>query len=166
MDFLWSPWRCRYVTGVSEASARQGCVSCRIMDASVPDRQSVILPRAEHNSVILNRYPHTSGHMLVVPCQHLAKLAGVSQDAASETIELTRRIECVLDRPYRPDGINVGMNIGRAAGAADHIHMHALPRWPSDSNFATVIGETRVLPEARSDVGAGQGGVRTVLRRR
>lgn len=151
MDFLWSPWRCRYVTGVSEASSRQSCVFCRIVDASVPDRQSVILPRAGHNSVILNRYPYASGHMLVAPCQHVAKLAAASQDAASEMIELTRRIECMLDRPYRPDGINVGMNIGRAAGAgaADHIHMHALPRWSADSNRATAIGETRVPPEAR-----------------
>lgn len=150
MDFLWSPWRYRYVTGASEASARRGCVFCRIVDASVPDRQSLILHRAEHNFVILNRYPYTSGHMMVVPYQHVAKLAAAAQDAAAEMIELTRRIECVLDRLYRPDGINVGMNIGRAAGAgvADHIHMHALPRWSADSNFATVIGETRVLPEA------------------
>ena len=120
------------------------------MDASVPDRQSLILHRAEHNFVILNRYPYTSGHMMVVPYQHVAKLAAASHDAASEMIELARRVECVLDRLYRPDGVNFGMNIGRAAGAgvAEHIHMHALPRWAADSNFATVIGETRVLPEA------------------
>ena len=147
MDFLWSPWRYRHVSG---AGARQGCVFCRIVDADVPDRQSLILHRAEHNFVILNRYPYTSGHMMVVPYQHVAKLAAASEEAASEMIGLTRRIECVLDRLYRPDGVNVGMNIGRAAGAgvADHIHMHALPRWAADSNFATVIGETRVLPEA------------------
>ncbi len=150
MDFLWSPWRYRYVTGASDAGVRQGCVFCRIADASVPDSQSLILHRAEHNFVILNRYPYTSGHMLVVPYEHVAKLAAASQGAAAEMIELTRRIERVLDRLYRPDGVNVGMNIGRAAGAgvADHIHMHALPRWAADSNFATVIGETRVLPEA------------------
>jgi ATP adenylyltransferase len=150
MDFLWSPWRYRYVTGAPEACARQGCVFCRIVDASVPDRQSAILPRAEHNFVILNRYPYTSGHMLVVPCQHVAKLAAASRDAASQMIELTHRIECGLDRLYRPDGINVGMNVVRPAGAgvADHIHMHALPRWSADSNCATVIGATRVPPEA------------------
>ena len=151
MDFLWSPWRCRYVTGASEASARQGCVFCRIVDAGVPDRQSLILLRAEHDFVILNRYPYTTGHMMVVRRQHVAKLAAASHDAASEMIELTRRIECVSDRLYRPDGINVGMNIGRAAaaGAADHIRMHALPRWSADSNCARVIGETRVPAEAR-----------------
>lgn len=150
MDFLWSPWRYRYVTGASDAGARQGCVFCRIADAGVPDRQSLILHRAEHNFVILNRYPYTSGHMPVVPYRHVAKLAAASQDAAAEMIELTRRSERVLDRLYRPDGVNVGINIGRAAGAgvADHIHMHALPLWAADSNFATAIGETRVLPEA------------------
>ncbi len=150
MDFLWSPWRYRYVTGASGAGAPQGCVFCRIADPGVPDRQSLILHRAEHNFVILNRYPYTSGHMMVVPYQHVSKLAAASQEAATEMIELTRRIECVLERLYRPDGVNVGMNIGRAAGAgvADHIHMHALPRWAADANFATVIAETRVLPEA------------------
>ncbi|MDE0261324.1 MAG: HIT domain-containing protein [Bryobacterales bacterium] len=150
MDFLWSPWRYRYVSGALGAGTRQDCVFCRILGADVPDRQSLVLYRAEHNFVILNRYPYTSGHMMVVPYEHVAKLAAASPEAASEMIELTRRIECVLDRLYRPDGVNVGMNIGRAAGAgvADHIHMHALPRWAADSNFATVIGETRVLPEA------------------
>lgn len=150
MDFFCSPWRYRYVTGASGAGAQQGCVFCRIVDAGIPDRRSLILHRAKHNFVILNRYPYASGHMMVVPYRHVSKLAAASQESASETIELTRRIECVLERLYRPDGVKVGMNIGHAAGAgvADHIHMHPLPRWAADSNFATVIAETRVLSEA------------------
>ena len=150
MDFLWTPWRYRYVAGAAGDRARQGCVFCRIIEADMPDRQSLIVHRADHNFVILNRYPYTSGHMMVVPYEHVAKLAAASEETAAEMIDLTRRIEGVLDRLYQPDGVNVGMNIGRAAGAgvASHIHMHALPRWAADSNFATVIGETRVLPEA------------------
>ena len=150
MDFLWTPWRYNYVTGAAEGGARQGCVFCRIIEADVPDHQSLIVHRAERNFVVLNRYPYTSGHMMVVPYEHVAKLAAASKETAAEMMELTRRVEGVLDRLYQPDGVNVGMNIGRAAGAgvARHIHMHALPRWAADSNFATVIGETRVLPEA------------------
>lgn len=150
MDFLWTPWRYGYVTRPAEHGVRQKCVFCRILDAAAPDRHSLIVHRAKHNFVVLNRYPYTSGHMMVVPYEHVAKLAAASDETAAEMIDLTRRIECVLDRLYQPDGVNLGMNIGRAAGAgvAGHIHMHALPRWVADSNFATVIGETRVLPEA------------------
>ena len=150
MDFLWTPWRYSYVTGAAEDGVRHGCVFCRVLDAAVPERDSLIVHRAAHNFVILNRYPYTSGHMMVVPYEHVAKLAAASEETAAEMIVLTRRVECVLDRLYQPDGVNVGMNIGRAAGAGveSHIHMHVLPRWVADSNFATVIGETRVLPEA------------------
>ena len=150
MDFLWTPWRYSYVTGSAEDGVRHGCVFCRVLDAAVPERDSLIVHRAEHNFVILNRYPYTSGHMMVVPYGHVAKLAAASEETAAEMMVLTRRVECLLHRLYQPDGVNVGMNIGRAAGAGveGHIHMHVLPRWVADSNFATVIGETRVLPEA------------------
>ena len=150
MDFLWTPWRYSYVTGATPDREPRGCVFCHIANAGEPDRQSLLVHRAKHNFVVLNRYPYTSGHMLVVPYRHVAKLAAASQEAGAEMMDLTRRVERVLDKLYQPDGVNIGMNIGRAAGAgvAGHIHMHALPRWAADSNFATVIGETRVLPEA------------------
>lgn len=150
MDFLWTPWRYSYVTRGTEGGDPPDCVFCRIANAGAPDRQSLLLHRAKHNFVVLNRFPYTSGHMLVVPYRHVAKLAAASEETGAEMMDLTRRIERVLDKLYQPDGVNIGMNIGRAAGAgvAGHIHMHALPRWEADSNFATVIGETRVLPEA------------------
>ena len=150
MDFLWTPWRYSYVSGATEGGDPPGCVFCRIANAGAPDCQSLLLHRAKHNFVVLNRFPYSSGHMLVVPYRHVAKLAAASAETGAEMMDLTCRIERVLDKLYQPDGVNIGMNIGRAAGAgvAGHIHMHVLPRWAADSNFATVIGETRVLPEA------------------
>ncbi|MCY4595215.1 MAG: HIT domain-containing protein [Bryobacterales bacterium] len=153
MDYLWTPWRYRYVSSKTDESApesREHCVFCRILASDTSDRDALIVHRAEHNFVILNRYPYTSGHMLVVPFDHVASLAEAPCTATEEMMRLTRQLERVLRSLYAPDGINIGMNIGRAGGAgvAGHVHMHALPRWIADSNFATVIGETRVLPEA------------------
>lgn len=108
--------------------------------------------RGERNFIILNRFPYTSGHMMVIPYEHVPALGEASVQTAEEMMRFTRLLEQLLQVLYRPDGVNIGMNIGRAAGAGvdGHIHMHALPRWIADSNFATVIGETRVLPESLS----------------
>ncbi len=108
-----------------------------------------IVYRGEHCFVILNAYPYTPGHVMVVPYAHLDELRKLPGDAAHEMIDLSQRMESVLRELYRPDGINLGMNIGKAAGAgiAGHIHMHVLPRWVADANFVSVVGETRILPE-------------------
>ncbi len=105
--------------------------------------------RGEHCYVILNAYPYTNGHVMVVPYAHLDELQKLPSPAASEMIELSKKMEGVLRGLYKPDGINLGMNIGKAAGAgiAGHIHMHVLPRWVADANFISVVGETRILPE-------------------
>ncbi|HVZ18632.1 MAG TPA: HIT domain-containing protein, partial [Terriglobales bacterium] len=105
--------------------------------------------RARHNFVILNLFPYTSGHVMVIPYEHLDSLGKLSSEAAAEMMDLTRKLEGVLRRLYNPDGINLGMNLGKAAGAgvAGHLHMHVLPRWVADANFMSTIGETRVLPE-------------------
>jgi ATP adenylyltransferase len=145
MDYLWTPWRYAYIKG---ASTRPGCVFC---DAprETDDRKTWIVHRAQHCYVILNAFPYTSGHVMVVPYAHLDELSKLPEAAAQEMMALTQKMETVLRQLYRPDGINLGMNIGAAAGAgvAGHIHMHVLPRWIADSNFMTVVGETRVLPE-------------------
>ncbi len=151
MDYLWTPWRYRYVTAAgADRPEAEDCAFCRMLAPGASDRDALIVHRADRNFVVLNRYPYTSGHMMVVPYRHVGAMADASLETVREMIVLTRRIETVLGRLYRPDGVNIGMNIGRAAGAgiAGHIHMHALPRWIADSNFATVIGETRVLPES------------------
>jgi ATP adenylyltransferase len=110
----------------------------------------MIVHRAEHCFVILNSFPYTSGHIMVVPFAHLDELQKLPHSAANEMIGLSQKMEGVLRQVYSPDGINVGMNIGRAAGAGvtGHVHMHLLPRWVGDTNFMTVTGESRVLPEA------------------
>lgn len=151
MDHLWTPWRFRYVTAAKDGSDdRASCVFCRILASGQEDEETLILHRGARNFVILNRYPYTNGHMMVIPYDHLARLEEAPVETAEEMIRLTRRLEQVLRALYRPQGVNIGMNIGRAAGAgvAGHIHMHVLPRWVADSNFATVIGETRVHPES------------------
>jgi ATP adenylyltransferase len=144
MDHLWTPWRYAYVTGADLIS---GCVFCELPKLS--DKQAYIVHRGEHCFVILNAYPYTNGHVMVVPYAHLDELVKLPVDAAHEMMALTQKMEAVLRKLYVPDGINLGMNIGKAAGAgvAGHIHMHVLPRWVADANFLSVVGETRVLPE-------------------
>ena len=145
MDHLWTPWRYAYVTGAEKTAE---CVFCEAPKES--DEKAYIVHRGTHCYIILNAYPYTNGHVMVVPYAHLDELQKLPTDAASEMMALTQKMETVLRSLYRPDGINLGMNIGKAAGAgvAGHIHMHVLPRWVADANFLSVVGETRVLPEA------------------
>jgi ATP adenylyltransferase len=145
VERLWSPWRLAYVTGTSDA---QGCVFCDALanEATAP----LVLFRGARCYVILNLYPYNNGHLMVVPNRHVASLAGCSPEELTEMMELTRRAELALTEAYHPQGLNVGINIGRSAGAGvvDHVHIHALPRWTGDTNFISVIGQVRVLPEA------------------
>jgi ATP adenylyltransferase len=145
MDYLWTPWRYAYVSGTS---APAGCIFCEAPKLS--DEQAHIVYRGEHCYIILNTFPYTNGHVMIVPYVHLDELQKLPSEPAREMMGLSQRMEGVLRTLYKPDGINLGMNIGKAAGAgiAGHIHMHVLPRWVADANFVSVIGETRVLPEA------------------
>jgi ATP adenylyltransferase len=149
MDYIWSPWRYAYITGASGKAESGGCIFCEKLKET-DDKKSLIVYRGKHCFIILNAFPYTSGHVMIVPNAHVDELQKLDATAASEMMALTQRMESVLRDLYRPDGINVGMNIGAAAGAgiAGHIHMHVLPRWIADANFMSVIGETRVLPEA------------------
>ena len=146
MDYLWTPWRYQYITTSGEAGECVFCAAARNTD----DRGSLIVHRAAHNFVILNRYPYTSGHIMVVPYAHLSELDALSEEAASEMMSLARTAVRHLKALYRPDGLNLGMNLGKSAGAgiAGHLHLHVLPRWTGDTNFMTAVGETRVLPES------------------
>jgi ATP adenylyltransferase len=144
MDYLWTPWRFTYLTQADQGAS---CVLCD--KAPADDERNFVVHRGRHNYVILNLYPYTTGHMMIVPYRHIATLVEADAGELTEMIDLTRRAEAALRKVYQPHGINLGMNVGRAAGAgvAGHIHMHVLPRWQADSNFMTVIGETRILPE-------------------
>ena len=145
MDYLWTPWRYAYVSTAEKAT---GCVFCNAVAAN-DDEKTLIIYRGKLCFVILNAYPYTPGHVMIVPYAHLDELRKLPAEAASEMMTLSQRMESLLRELYRPDGINLGMNIGKAAGAgiAGHIHMHVLPRWVADANFMSVVGETRVLPE-------------------
>ena len=146
MDYLWTPWRYQYVT---KPDCPSGCVFC-FAAQSADDAATLVVHRGAHNLVILNRYPYCSGHVMVVPYQHVASLDALAEDALVELIRLARQCERNLRAIYRPEGLNLGINLGKSAGAgiADHLHMHVLPRWTGDTNFMTVVGETRVVPES------------------
>jgi ATP adenylyltransferase len=145
MDYLWTPWRYAYVSNAEKIS---GCIFCELVKQA--DDKAYIVHRGRHCFIVLNAFPYTNGHVMVVPYGHVDELQKLPADAAREMIELSQKMEGVLRGLYHPDGINLGMNIGKAAGAgiAGHIHMHVLPRWVADANFMSVVGETRVLPES------------------
>jgi ATP adenylyltransferase len=148
MDYLWTPWRYAYITNTAKQEGnREACIFCNLPE--LEDQEAHIVYRGKDCYVVLNTFPYTSGHLMVVPFEHLDELHKLPEAAANEMIALSKRMEGVLRRLYSPDGINLGMNIGRAAGAgvAGHIHMHVLPRWVGDTNFMTTVAESRVLPE-------------------
>lgn len=144
MDFLWSPWRFQYV---STAESSQGCIFCEAPRRE--DETVFILYRGQENFILLNLFPYTTGHVMIAPYRHVAWLAQAPKPITDEMMDLAKWCQRVLDEVYHPHGFNLGMNLGRAAGAgiADHFHLHVVPRWIGDTNFTTVVGETRVLPE-------------------
>jgi ATP adenylyltransferase len=151
MEHLWSPWRLSYVTGHATSTA---CVFCEAAAAPADSaRESLVLVRGRVAFVILNLYPYNNGHLMVVPNRHVDALAAATPDELTEMMRFTRDAEVALTEAYRPQGINVGINLGRPAGAGilDHVHIHLVPRWNGDTNFMSVIGQTRVLPEELGD---------------
>ena len=177
MDHLWTPWRYRYVTGAEQKeredhrlgvppalsqyySADQHCVFCNLLGAvetaiakGVPTEQAqraaLFIQGYEHCFICLNAYPYSTGHIMIVPYCHKDSLSGMETKAAQEMMHLAQFADQALRSTYSPDGLNFGLNLGRAAGAgvAEHLHLHALPRWLGDTNFMTATAETRVLPE-------------------
>ncbi len=150
MERLWSPWRHAYIAAVGADMARAvGCIFCEAKKNPDDDEKNFVLHRAGHNFVILNLYPYISGHMMIAPYDHLGEFDSAPKETTDEMIELAKRCQTALREVYHPQGFNIGMNLGRAAGVgiADHIHMHIMPRWAGDTNFMSTVGETRVLPE-------------------
>ena len=145
MDYLWTPWRYQYLAATEKP---EGCIFC-VAGRDCEDRCHLVVHRAVHNFIILNRFPYTNGHLMIVPYQHAPSLGDLPEETATELMSLARAAERHLRQLYKPDGLNLGMNLGASAGAgiAGHLHLHVLPRWTGDANFMTVVGETRVLPE-------------------
>ncbi len=147
MEHLWTPWRREFVEG-SDKRADE-CFLCTI-PTEYDDRGNLLLLRAERVFVVLNRYPYNTGHLMIAPYEHTGDLASLEAPIADELLRVTQRSVDVLRRAYRPEGFNVGMNLGRVAGAGlpDHLHVHVVPRWTGDTNFMPVVAQTKVLPES------------------
>ncbi|MCS6803098.1 MAG: HIT domain-containing protein [Chloroflexota bacterium] len=144
MERLWTPWRFAYVT----AEAPKSCVLCEKW-ASDQDRDNLVLLRGERAFILLNLFPYNPGHLMVAPVAHIASLPALDPAARAEMFELASLATDVLSQVMKPNGFNLGMNLGRSAGAgiADHLHLHVVPRWEGDTNFMPLLANTRVLPE-------------------
>ena len=147
MERLWSPWRAKYVASGVDSSG--DCKFCEIGRDRENDERNLVVYRGWHNFVLLNLFPYISGHLLIVPYEHLGEFDSAPKDTTDELMDLLKRSQTALRNAYQPAGFNIGMNLGAAAGAGivDHIHAHILPRWVGDTNFMTTTAETRVLPE-------------------
>jgi ATP adenylyltransferase len=147
LERLWAPWRLEYISGEKSDE----CIFCA--KPALDDDSGLIVHRGERCFVMLNAFPYASGHVMVAPYEHTADLAGLDEATSLELMLLTQDSLRAIRATYRPDGFNVGANLGTVAGAgvADHVHMHAVPRWEGDTNFMPVLGEVRVLPESLQD---------------
>lgn len=152
MERLYTPWRMKYIT--STRKKEKGCIFClKLKDDPDRDRQNFVVYRGKTAFAVMNIYPYNTGHLMILPYEHVATLPQVSLEAQVEIIRLTSYFTELLSHLMQPDGFNIGLNIGRAAGAGidGHLHVHLVPRWQGDSNFMPVIGETRLLPEELAD---------------
>lgn len=150
LDKLWAPWRMEYIRDIHQKDG--GCIFC-VKPKEDGDRENLILFRGKKNFVIMNRYPYNNGHLMVVPYKHASDSSDLGDAAALEMWKLTNKCKDVLTKAFHPDGFNIGMNIGRTAGAGidQHIHMHIVPRWNGDTNYMPIIGETKVVSQGLLD---------------
>jgi ATP adenylyltransferase len=149
LDHIWSPWRMTYI---SRTKKEKGCIFCDATDKE-DGVENLIVLRGQRSFVILNRYPYTSGHVMVVPYDHVSTLEELDGETVMECMALTKQAIQAIGKVYKPEGFNIGANLGAVAGAGitNHIHFHVVPRWGGDTNFMTAVGGTRVLPEDLCD---------------
>ncbi len=145
MERLWAPWRLEYVKSADERN-KEECIFCV---AKEDDRNSLLIHRGEHTVTMLNKYPYNNGHLMVAPIRHLAELEGLTEEETLEIQKLTTHAVKVLKKLFNPDGFNIGLNIGRSAGAGivGHLHWHVVPRWNGDTNFMPVLADVKIIPE-------------------
>jgi ATP adenylyltransferase len=148
MKHIWAPWRRKYIEGYNSGDR---CIFCEALKQS--DEQALIITRGERAYAILNRYPYTGGHLMIVPFEHADSLEDLPEETGRELFALTRRGLAALRKVYRATSFNLGANIGESAGAGvvHHVHVHIVPRWTGDTNFMSVLGQVRVLPESLED---------------
>ena len=147
-DILWAPWRMEYILGEKE----KGCIFCARLE-SQQDQKNLILYRGEHNFIIMNKYPYNNGHLMVVPNRHTAEFESLQHHESLEMMNLIAKAIRALKAAIRPEGFNIGINLGGIAGAGidDHLHFHIVPRWAADTNFMPVVAETKVISEALAE---------------
>ncbi|MHC1740236.1 MAG: HIT domain-containing protein [Anaerolineaceae bacterium] len=145
MDTLWSPWRMKYITDYNNPGKCVFCTSPELVDGP----ENLIVHRGSHAYVILNRFPYTTGHLMIVPFEHHPSLENFEPEVRAEMMEMVNEAVKILRKVFKPQGFNIGINLGSAAGAgiAEHMHIHIVPRWVGDTNFMSTVGETRILPE-------------------
>jgi len=151
LKILWAPWRSSYLSSIS-SEERKGCIFCDMLRNGRSDRENLIVYRGRKVFVVLNRYPYIAGHIMIVPYRHVSTPEELDEEERKEMMDVLSLSLAALKASYRPDGVNVGMNLGRAAGAGveGHLHMHVVPRWVGDANFMSVVGDTRVISESLS----------------
>ena len=144
MKVLWAPWRMSYIL----SNKTQGCIFCELPKQD-RDRENLILYRSSHNFVIMNRFPYNNGHIMVVPYSHVSTLEGLGDEVLLDFMKVTQHAMASVEKAFAPEGFNMGINVGKIAGAGmdDHIHLHMVPRWAGDTSFMTVFDEVRVIPE-------------------
>jgi ATP adenylyltransferase len=145
---IWAPWRLEYIRGPKD----EGCIFCIARDGS-DDRERFVVHRGERCFVLLNAYPYNSGHVMIAPYDHVPSIEDLDEPPLTELMTLSRQSLATIREVYSPDGFNMGINLGKVAGAGyeDHVHVHVVPRWAGDNNFMPVTGDTRVLPQALED---------------
>jgi ATP adenylyltransferase len=156
LEHLWAGWRRQYIVEATEREragtltrSESECVFCALAQSGSPSEENLVVWRGELSFVVMNAYPYASGHVLVLPLRHVGPLAELTEAESAELWSATQMSLATIEKAYDPDGLNMGANLGRAAGAGlpGHLHLHALPRWSGDTNFMTSVAETRVLPE-------------------
>jgi diadenosine tetraphosphate (Ap4A) HIT family hydrolase len=157
LEHLWAGWRREYIVEATErersgdgAHDEESCVFCRLARSGPPSEDNLVVWRGESAFVVMNAYPYATGHVLVMPLRHLWHLTDLTEGESAEMWSATQRAVVAIESAFEPDGLNMGANLGRAAGAGlpGHVHLHVLPRWSGDTNFMTSVAETRVLPES------------------
>ncbi len=153
LDILWAPWRMKYVKYAAIRKPIEECIFCKARDEVGKERENLVLFRAKYCLVMLNLFPYNTGHLMIAPYRHVPSLEQLSNEELTELMVLTKRCLKMLREAYKPDGFNIGINIGRVAGAGfeEHVHIHVVPRWNGDTNFMPVIAGTKVIPESVLD---------------
>lgn len=153
MEQLWSPWRSKYIGSFKGNNKLEECFVCYAIANPYDDSDNLLVARFEHSIVMMNKYPYNNGHLLITPIEHKGKLDDLDLAVRTEIMEVINITTKVIDEVYSPQGYNVGLNAGAAAGAGlpDHLHFHVVPRWSGDTNFTAVLGDYKVINESMED---------------